>query len=82
MGEGNGGEFDGAFDRSFDGVAIDGVVDAAALSSILEEKAGDSVKGRRTTTSSGVRPPLDAGVGGMNDAAVTGVDDDMAAGLN
>lgn len=62
----------------------------AAVSSGLEKRASeeratpsdDSVKGRRTTTSSGVRPSLDAGVGWMSDAAVTGVDDGMGAGMN
>ena len=56
VGEGNGGAFDGG--------AFDGVVDAAASSRLEERPAGDSVKGRRTTTSSGVRPSLDAGAGG------------------
>ena len=72
-----------------DGGAFGGMLVAAVLSG-SEERAskeqatplGDYVKGRRTTTSSGVRPSLDAGVGGMSDAAVTGVDDDMGAGLN
>ena len=47
----------------------------------MEEQAtlsGDSMKGRRTMTSSGVRLSLDAGaVGRMSDAAVTGIDDDI-----
>ncbi len=67
----------------FIGGTFDGVVEAT-VSSGLEEltAAGDSVKGRRTMTSSGVRPSLDAGLGGISNAAVTGVDDDMGAGLN
>ena len=36
-----------------------------------------AIRWRRTTTSSGARPSLDAGVGGMSDAAVTGIDDDI-----
>ena len=68
---------------AFVGGAFDGVVEAAVSSGLEERPAvGDSVKGGRTTTSSGVRPSLDAGVGGTSTAAVTGVDDDMGAGLN
>ena len=77
MGEGNCGAFDGTFD---------GLVDAAVSSGLeerpLEEQAtlsGDSVKGRRTKTSSGARHSLDAVVAGMSDAAVTGIDDDIGA---
>ncbi len=53
-GKGNGGLSDGSFNGSFDGVAINGVVDATASLRLEERPAGDSVKGRWTTTLSGV----------------------------